>query len=67
MWLYHFFKNINKYKIIIFDELEKGLDKHTFNLLINNILNNKIIIQKHIIIISHYDINLLNINKIQIK
>ena len=56
MWLYHLIKNIKKYKILIIDELEKGLDKKLFDTLVQNILSYDLFKNIAIIFVSHYNI-----------
>ena len=56
MWLYHLIKNIKKYKILIIDELEKGLDKELFDTLVQNILSYDLFKNIAIIFVSHYNI-----------
>jgi len=56
MWLYHLIKNIKKYKILIIDELEKGLNKELFDTLVQNILSYDLFKNIAIIFVSHYNI-----------
>ena len=53
MWLYHLINNINKYKIFILDEPDKGLDYETFYTIIDNIFKYKLFNNICIIIITH--------------
>ena len=53
MWLYHLINNINKYKIFILYEPDKGLDYETFYTIIDNIFKYKLFNNICIIIITH--------------
>ena len=53
MWIYHLIININKYKILILDEPDKGLDYDTFYNIIYNICNYDLFNNLSIIIVTH--------------
>tara|TARA_B100000530_G_C15889401_1_gene460795 strand:- start:408 stop:1154 length:747 start_codon:yes stop_codon:yes gene_type:complete len=52
-WLYYLIKNIYKYRVLIIDEPDKGLDTETFITLIGNILNNELLKNLCIIVVTH--------------
>ena len=53
MWIYHLILNISKYKVLILDEPDKGLDYETFYKIIKNIFKYDLFKNLCIIIITH--------------
>lgn len=53
MWIYHLILNINKYKVLILDEPDKGLDYEIFYKIIKNIFEYDLFKNLCIIIITH--------------
>ena len=53
MWIYHLILNINKYKIFILDEPDKGLDYETFYNIIKKIFKYDLFKNLCIIVITH--------------
>lgn len=53
MWFYYLLIHNNQFDLIILDEPDKSLDKNTFNVLLNNILNSPLLKTFNIIIVSH--------------
>jgi len=61
MWFYYLLVHNNQFDILILDEPDKSLDKNTFHILLNNILQSPLLRTFNIIIVSH------NIDSIQNK
>ena len=59
MWLYFLINDFFKYRILILDEPDKGLDNDTFIKFINNLFNFNLLKDLCIIVVSHN----LNIDK----